>query len=294
MKAIFNHIVALLRWIWPWRSRHIGDFRRQKRYRIQVFSQTSLRNVAEVTGRPLSLWIGAVALFVLIGFIWLAAFVYTPLRNLLPSKMQSGLRDDYVELSVRLDSAAVRSAISERYVMNLRQILLDTLSSTAVAVDQAPPERLPLDSLMEATAAERSFVARFEEAERFNLSVLSPIAAEGMTFYTPVSGILPTPRISEAGIPYSTYDGGKLTPVSAIYRGTVVNAYYTTGKGVTVAIQHPNDFLSIFSGLSEAFVTKGEKVTGGQRIGVAKSGEYPLTFELWHNGAPLPPTDYIE
>ncbi|MCD8386807.1 MAG: M23 family metallopeptidase [Bacteroidales bacterium] len=293
MKTIFHHILALLKWLLPWHRGGSGDFRRHRRYLLQLVSLTKLAPIWEIRLRPAALWCGGFFLFILIGLLWLGAFVYTPMRNLLPAKMQADLRDDYIELSVRLDSTAARAAVSERYAMNMRQILLDTLSQSSVVLEQNLPERLPLDSLMEASAAERSFVARFEDSERFNLSVLSPIAAEGMTFYPPVLGTEKQERISEAGIPYALYSPGKLTPISAIYRGTVINAYYSTGRGVTVAIQHPNDFLSIYTGLDETFVTKGEKVKGSQRIGMAKSGPYPLTFELWHNGTPLPPSDYI-
>ena len=40
-------------------------------------------------------------------------------------------------------------------------------------------------------------------------------------------------------------------------------------------------------------MAKGEKVMAGSRIGVAQQDCGPLAIELWHNGTPLPPEQYI-
>ncbi len=55
--------------------------------------------------------------------------------------------------------------------------------------------------------------------------------------------------------------------VCAIYRGTVIALDYgSNGLGV-IAIQHPNDFISVYSNLSDTYVEKGAKILAGQRIG---------------------------
>jgi murein DD-endopeptidase MepM/ murein hydrolase activator NlpD len=58
-------------------------------------------------------------------------------------------------------------------------------------------------------------------------------------------------------------------------------------------IQHPNEFISIYSGLSEIFVSNGDKINTGTRIGIAEAGKFELKFELWHNGTALDPRQYI-
>jgi len=147
------------------------------------------------------------------------------------------------------------------------------------------------DTIIGTSEAERLFVRQFEEAERFNLSVLSPIAAESMVFYSPVaSGVQPE---VDSDATAARVSSKSTLPVSAIYRGSVVSAVISGDRhGSVVIIQHPNDFLSIYSGLDDVFVKPGDKVVAGQRIGHTGPGEV-MSFELWHGGIALAPADYI-
>lgn len=287
--AVFDIIKALAARFLPRRKAN-GDFVRRRRFKIAITNLSSLSEVWSVRGRKWSLITAAVVASAIIGIVWILAFVYTPLRNVLPARLQSDLRDNYVDLSARLDSMQEASAANQRFVQNIIDILSDSVPDPVIT---ETPTTLPLDSLSEASKAERSFVQRFEDAERYNLSVLAPIAAAGMSFFPPVLGVQFESNYSDAGVPYITLRSGKATPVSAVYRGTVISANFITGMGVTLAIQHPNDFVSVYTGLSDVFVTKGDKVNAGTRIGMASETRYPLTFELWHNGSPLPPLDYI-
>jgi murein DD-endopeptidase MepM/ murein hydrolase activator NlpD len=86
----------------------------------------------------------------------------------------------------------------------------------------------------------------------------------------------------------------KLTPISAIYRGTVINIYRNSDDLYTIIVQHPNDFISVYDGLTTVFVKKGYKVQSGERLAHAgERGDATFRFELWHNGAELNPTEYM-
>ena len=52
-------------------------------------------------------------------------------------------------------------------------------------------------------------------------------------------------------------------------------------------------FISKYSGINETFVSKGDKVTTGQRIGLSNKNKQSFSFELWHKGTQLNPLDYI-
>ena len=85
--------------------------------------------------------------------------------------------------------------------------------------------------------------------------------------------------------------GPKGSPLSAIYRGTVISVNTSADGTSSVTVQHPNDFVSIYSGLDHIFVDRGQRVEPGQRLG--HIGTMPANFELWHKGSPLDPGDYI-
>jgi len=267
-----------------------GDYIRRRRWTISVINENSMMSVAEITARKWKLIAGAIAAFLILGSFWLALFSFTPLQNLLPARLGPDLRDRYIAMSVHLDSLEHAVQSYSKYTDAITAIFDETnVSQSSSAVAAPTLAEVSVDSLLLASDAEKQFVKRFDDAERFNLSVLSPIAAEGITFIPPFTGVPFNER--DEGIPQVV--ASATTPVSAVYRGTVLNVYYTTGRGITVIIQHPNDFVTLYSGLDDVFVKRGEKVKTGMRIGLASADKHALAFELWHNGSPLPPSSYI-
>ena len=86
--------------------------------------------------------------------------------------------------------------------------------------------------------------------------------------------------------------------VVATLNGTVVMANWTLETGYIVQIQHDNNLLSIYKHNSELLKKVGDHVSAGEAIAIiGNSGELTsgphLHFELWHNGAPINPEDYI-
>ncbi len=199
-------------------------------------------------------------------------FMFTPVRQLLPGGLKGDLRGQYLTAAMQIDSLSTVTRINDAYTRNIINILTDSVATARA--DEAERPGMLTDSLMPASERERQFVQRYEEEERFNLSVLSPIAAEGMIFENP--------SVSDTG----------LGPVAAVYRGTVINVA-TDADGVsTVMIQHPNDFISVYTPMTSVYVDKGDKVVAGQRIG-ATPDRRPLEMELWHSGSKLDPSVYI-
>lgn len=224
----------------------------------------------------------------------------TPLRSVLPGYLKRGQRSEMYQMADRIDSLSQRSAINRAYIDNIAKVItaevdIDSVSTATEQALTAVP--LPLDSLLTTSELEREFVRHYEERERFNASILSPIAAEGMVFYPPVN---------MAPLAESTDATGRVTmqmpgssPVSSMYRGTIVDSYYTPSRGFTIVVQHPNEFISRYSGLASTMVERGQKVKTGERIGLStpsateESKRLPVTIELWYNGSQINPKSYI-
>lgn len=257
-----------------WRRKGRGDSRRvprpRRRYRVDIVNENSLSRVWGVRLTGLRAVAASVAVIAAVASLIVMIFMFTPAGYLLPGSLRPAERGDYAELSLRIDSLSRLTAMQAAYTSNIRAILTD---STAPARPEATlSEPLPPDSLLEASEAERRFVQRFEQEERFNLSVLSPIAAEGMVFEAPAAS-----------------DG--IGPVAAIYRGTVISCFTGADGRSAVTVQHPNDFISVYGNLRDTYVAPGQKVSAGQRVGQTAAG--PLLFELWHSGSQLDAAQYI-
>ncbi|MCM1332848.1 MAG: M23 family metallopeptidase [Bacteroides sp.] len=220
----------------------------------------------------------------------------TPVRTLLPGYLKESQRQQVIASSIRVDSLLTHTELNSSYIANLQRILNmpgDTIDlATSIVADSIQE----IDSLLPASVAEKQFVRRFEEQEKFNLKVLSPIAAEGLDFFPPVAGAYTTSPREQQAISVTLICAPK-TPVTSVLSGTVIDCHKIFGRGYTVIIQHPNGFISKYSGIASSLVNTGEKVEPGTPIGLSGDNsaekDTQVIFELWHKGTPLNPWDYI-
>lgn len=265
-----------------------------RRYRLTFTDENTLYALWSMRMSRLKAWILGVVVLTGVVCIVAGVIVATPLRSLLPGYLGAEQRQTHIINNMRVDSMATAVDIGNAYVSNIIAILnddLDTVAPGATGTDAVA------DTLIEASATERDFIRKWEERERYNLRVLTPLATEGMVFSTPVSSAMidtlythPTKRL--------VFTPRRNAPISAIYSGTVIDYGYSPDEGISITIQHPNDFISHYSGMSEAFVAKGDRIRSGQNIGLVSSvSPVPgrkAALEMWHKGSSINPLDYID
>ena len=120
---------------------------------------------------------------------------------------------------------------------------------------------------------------------------------EAIELATPVEGIITDRfdiRNGNFGIRIAAAASDR---IAAVDNGTVVLSLWTPETGYMVELQHAGNLLSVYKGLSQSLVTKGQTIRAGELIGYnaeAEQGEGRLfEFELWNNGKPVDPEGYI-
>lgn len=270
-------------------------FKTPKKFRLTFFNENTFNTVWSIKMSQAKVILSIIIIIIAIACIVSTIIVSTPIRTLLPGYLKTSQRQENIINSMRIDSLSTNVNINNAYLSNIIDILTDNIDTTSIAFSLKSDTitYIPIDSIINTSSTERQFIQQFEDQEKFNLSVLAPIAAEGMMFYTPVYGA----TIKDNNPTFSLeIIAPSHSPISAIYNGTIIDSYYLPNIGNVIIIQHPNDFISKYSGISETFSSKGEKVTTGQRIGLSyqsSKNKQPLTFELWHKGTQLNPLDYI-
>lgn len=94
----------------------------------------------------------------------------------------------------------------------------------------------------------------------------------------------------------------KTTVVKAAETGTVKSIKNDPRYGLTIVIEHDDNFQSVYSNLlTSEFVVEGEKVEKGQSIGTVGNtavfeiaDESHLHFEIWKDSLPVDPSIYIK
>lgn len=268
------------------------------KYKISILNENTLEEVAglhvsKLNGASVLLVIVIVA-FVISGLI----IIFTPLRNYLPGYMNSYIRAQVVENALRADSLADVVERRNLYIMNIQDIFSGNIKLDSInTMEELTVIRK--DSLMERTEREDAYRRQYEEAEKYNLTTITIQAeVDGLIFYTPTRGIVTSAfdsDIKHFGVDIAASPNES---VLAVLDGVVIFGAYTAETGYVIAVQHSQDFISVYKHCDSLLRREGDIVKGGEAIalvgntGLLSSGPH-LHFELWHKSKAVDPQKYI-
>lgn len=268
-----------------------------KKYRISIDDESRLRRVASVSGSPMALWAAAAAGFMLAIVLASILVMSTPLRTLLPGYLKKGERTATEAGLMRIDSIREAYEANNRFLANVLSVLdTDRTPSDSVAKTTASNE-LPPDSLLPASPREIQYISQLKDREKYNITVLAPLAAEQLRFYPIGAGAI----ISEQskGMEKARVIAPKGSPVCAVADGRILAVQNPAPEGgAAVVIQHDHGFASRYSHLGTVTVSPGQHVDGGTAIALAPKGGSLrpgwMFLEMWHDGTPVAPSRYLE
>jgi murein DD-endopeptidase MepM/ murein hydrolase activator NlpD len=86
--------------------------------------------------------------------------------------------------------------------------------------------------------------------------------------------------------------------IKATLDGTVIMSAWTSETGYVIQIQHENNLVSVYKHNSALMKKVGQYVKAGEVVAIiGNSGELTsgthLHFELWYNGNPIDPQEYM-
>lgn len=235
------------------------------------------------------------AIFLVGSTILLIAF--TPIKEYIPGYASTELRRKAFQLSVRADSLETHLAYNNWYIENIRNVLngqpMDPMESFEVDTTPVTGDMNPAPSSADSNL--RDYV---EEEDRFNISNSPDQNLARFSFMAPVTGLVTSsfdPAQKHYGVDVTAK---KNTPIKSCLTGTVVFAEWTTETGYVMIVQHNKELISIYRHCSALLKKPGDLVQTGQAIGIiGNSGENStgphLHFELWHQGNPVNPENFI-
>lgn len=271
------------------------------KYRLSVINENTLEELWKIKA---SIFYGAILLSIFAFFlitITAAIIIATPIRYYLPGYLDIEVREKALRSAIKADSLEQQLKYQEIYINNIRDIFsgVRQIDSVKIIDTVSISEN---DPLLQKTDIEKEYTRRFEEEEKYNLSVLPQSAnspMEGVVFFKPVKGIITGKFNPTEGYFGITINTSAKETVSATLDGVVVLAGYDIKTGYTIQIQHKNGFVSIYKNNTLLLKKTGDKVRTGEAIAIIegdKNDEKPtaiLGFELWHKGNAVNPETYI-
>lgn len=247
--------------------------------------------------------VGGAAIMLLI-FTTTIIIAYSPLREFIPGYGDVNMQRELFRLIDKTDSLEKEIIRRNLYLENLRYVIEGRdlpLGNTNQPYDSATLKKYK--NIDFSTSPEDSALREeFESMDKYNLSY-TDVTAEGTSisnffFFTPIKGMLINgfnPGKSHFGIDIAA---NKNDAVKATLDGTVLFTGWTLETGYVISIQHTNNIISVYKHNSALLKKTGEFVKAGDPIAiVGDTGEQStgphLHFELWHNGSPVNPLEFM-
>lgn len=271
-------------------------FKTPKHYRLSFFNENTLNRVWTIGMSRQRVIISVAAIIFAVVCVGATLIAFTPLRTLLPGYLKYTERIEYLEASAKIDSLLAIVNTNDLYLNNMNSILKGDVNGDSILA--VPPSQISAesqDSLLRPTKAENEYVKYYHERENFELPTTDDTDSKRPSFAVPVRNSL-VKKGKTRYDPEIILPDGKTT-VYAIARSTVIDCTMDEDGIFTLILQHPDGYLSRYWGMTTVYYARGQKAGAGSAIGVIKpangSTKTKFTFNLWHNGVPLNPTDYI-
>lgn len=270
------------------------------KYRMVLINDSTFEEVGFIRLTRLNtIVVAAVMVILFIGIIYVL-IAYTPIRDMIPGYPDAKMSHNIRQNAMKLDSLEYELAIRDQYFENMKLIISGEQPDNYLNDTSGIVNRNEISFIR--SANDSILREQVEAEEQFKLRVLNNQTGSQelheMHFFTPVRGM-----VSGQFNPLENHFGIDLVAepdevVKATLDGTVTMATWTLETGYIIQIQHKHELISVYKHNAELFKHVGEKVKAGDAIAiVGNSGELTtgphLHFELWHEGTPLNPADYI-
>lgn len=276
----------------------------RNRYRLVVFNDQTFEE--RFSFRLTRINVLGIVVSLGIIFITLTFFIiaYTPIREYIPGYPSVDQKMELYSLNLMADSMLSDLHRKDMYIQNIKNIIEG--KEVGGEYIEPPQSDYNYDTIVMQKSAEDSILrAEFEHQTMYNLYFTETAQQEAsvssirsFNFFSPIVGI-PTSHFDAKekhfGIDIAA---SRNEVVKATLDGTVIIADWTLETGHVIAIQHRRNLISVYKHNSVLLKKMGDHANAGEPIAITgQSGELAtgphLHFELWYNGTPVNPEDYV-
>lgn len=282
--------------------------RLRHQYRLVVMNDETFEEVGSYRLTWMNVYIALSVFLVLLVTIVVLLFAFTPIKRYLPGYSTTTENKDLYKIEKRI--------IALEKEVNAREIYLKSVRDALTNNVEYKPENLNEEETEEQVAqngkeniepnAEDYQLRRVVERGKFagsNGEITSNIGTinrsiDQMFFIPPLKGTTSAgfrPDKKHYGIDIVA---PRNTAIKAVADGVVITSDWTYDTGNVIAVQHENNIISFYKHNSVLLKKVGSFVKAGEAVAIiGNTGELTdgphLHFELWYNGNPVNPAEYV-
>lgn len=270
------------------------------KYRLVILNEQTFEERISFKLTRLNVFVVAMlsAIVLIAGTTFLIAF--TSLKEYIPGYSSAALKKKATELNYKTDSLQQVITLNDRYFESIKKVLKGDVSKVNFSKDSII-KAVQLEASefnFKPSAQETVLREKVDKEDKYNLFE-SATSVSNFILFPPVNGTISenyNPKNKHYAVDIVVPKG---TPIKATADGTVIFAEWTATTGYVVIIEHSYGLISVYKHNSALAKTQGDMVKAGEVIASAgNSGELStgphLHFELWNDGYPINPTNFID
>lgn len=225
---------------------------------------------------------------------------YTPIKEYLPGYDSIEIKRQSAQNIIKMDSLEQALLNQQQFLSSITKVLTGDLEVKNLAKDTFPEfnRNELVDLELQPNAQDSLLRAAVAQEDKFNI-LESASSLVNFVLFPPVTGVISQPYDLSQKHFAVDIAVAQNSPVKATSDGTVIFAEWTVETGYVVILEHENTLISVYKHNQTLTVSQGDLVKSGEVIATAgNTGEFStgphLHFELWSNGYPVNPTEFID
>jgi len=270
------------------------------KYRMVILNEDTFEERLSIKLTKLNVFV-AVSLGIIIliaGTTFLIAF--TGLREYIPGYSSANLKKQATELAYKTDSLQTALMLNNQYYESIRKVLTGDLEPMILNRDSLVRSQQMDTSLFDLSSSRADSLLREEVAQEDKYNVLETAGTQmEFALFPPVKGTISEKYNLKSRHYAVDVVVAKNAPIKAAADGRVIFSEWSAATGYVMIIEHNYGLLSVYKHNSSLTKEQGDFVRSGEVIALAgSSGELStgphLHYELWKDGNPVNPSDYID
>ena len=270
------------------------------KYRLVVLNEETFEERISFKLTRLNVFVLASLSTIVLIVLTTVLIAFTPLREYIPGYSSTALKRQATELNYKTDSLQQAIIMNEKYYASIKKVLqgdqsvVDFNRDSIIQAVKLEASEVDLNPILEDSLLRQ----KVDKEDKYNLFE-SATSATNFVLFPPANGPVSEPYNLKEKHYAVDIVVAKNTPIKATADGVVVFAEWTATTGYVIILEHSYGLISVYKHNASLTKSQGDLVKAGEVIATAGNlGELStgphLHFELWNDGYPVNPTNFID
>lgn len=268
--------------------------------RLVILNEETFEEIFSLKLNLMNVFVGLTSLSIVMIALTTYIIAFTPLREYIPGYASTQLKREATANAIKSDSLQKVIDENNTYLASIKKVLSGDIEAARLSRDsiQVPENTNAADIDVKPSKADLKLREEVALEDKYNLFENADPKVS-LVLFAPVKGHI-TENYSSRNKHFAVDIAlAKDTPIKSVAAGTVILADWTPTNGNVIIVRHNDGIISVYKHAASLTKEQGDTVRSGEVIAMAgstgsQSTGVHLHFELWKDGYPVNPTQFID